>query len=564
MQSIQVMLFKINQLILKIKKLDVLLCGIFIFSLFLRYLIPPNISYNTPHDDLLGVQIANSFSRGEWFGGWNNRTLAKPSGYSIYLSLIHFTKISPVLFTHILYLLTSLYFVKLLIQIFDVPKIHSKTFSRLIFLFFAFNPAVLGGAFSKIYRMSLNTIFAMIFVCVIFNIYLQLRSKRVMRNDKSSVWLCFVAGIIYAGMVLTRSEAYWILIPTLAFFLILFKIEGKNNIKSYLLVLLIGVIGYSIPIATISSLNKYVYGVYQTEDFFSGEFASTYKIWSSIQNGRDPRPSISISKIQRYAVYKVSPTAKLLEPYLETPPNTGWKTQNCNATKICDESGIWFPWELRDAAIATGQITNAVQFQAFFKNINFDIQRACKGYVFKCGPKGLAPGASSFDKLPKRQILDVSIKAVTSMFNFDSAAEGDRPYTTTDETIIREWSKIINVKNQHIIDPNNYWQGLISILELLRKIYSSLFLLIIPIFAFLTIRKKQKEEMNFYLLLGFLSVAVIIYSIGIAVTEISAGLPIGLTLYMLPAEPVFWMLGLFVITFAYKLIYEKFGKLLPE
>ena len=563
-QLIQAMSYKIKQSIFKIKKIDVFLCGIFFSSLILRFFIPPNIAYNSPHDDLLGVQIANSFSRGEWFGGWNNRTLAKPPGYSIYLSIIHFTKISPVLVTHILYLLTSLYFIFLLISIFHVSKNHIKTFSRLVLLFFAFNPAVLGGAFSRVYRVSLNTVLAMLFACLLLHISVYLSKKMVLHNNKKFILICMSIGFTYAGMTLTRSEAFWILIPALTFLLAHFLINKKINAKNYFLILIAALIGFSIPIVAISSLNKSVYGIYQTEDFFSGEFASTYKNWSSIENGQDPRPSISISKKQRNAVYEISATAKSLSPYLETPPNTGWKTHNCNAIKICDESGIWFPWELRDAAVATGQISNAVQFQDFFKRINLDIERACNSKILKCGPKGFAPGAPSFDKLPKRQIVDVSIKAIISMLNFDSAAEGDRPSATTDEMLYREWSKIIDVKNQPVVGLSNSWLGLTSILELLRKIYSGIFYATIPILAFLAIRKKPKSEINQYMLLGFLGTAVSIYCAGIAVTEISAGFPIGLTLYMLPAQPLFWMIGVLLITFLYKLMYNKNGKIQPE
>jgi hypothetical protein len=560
------MLYRLRQLIFKFKTLDKVLSGIFVSSIFLRFLIPQNISFNTPHDDLLGVQIANSFSRGEWFGGWTNRTLAKPPGYSIYLSLIHFTKISPVMFTHILYLLTSLYFIFLLISIFNVPANHQKTFQRLILVFFAFNPAVLGGAFSRVYRVSLNTVLAMMFACILLHISIYLNKNTILFKNIKFILLSTTIGFIYAGMILTRSEAYWILIPALIFLASHYIKNQRINFRNYLLIVIVASIGYSIPIMAISTLNKHVYGVYQTEDFFSGEFASTYKNWSSIENGQDSRPSISISKGQRNAVYEISPTALSLKPFLETPPNTGWKTQNCNAIKICDESGIWFPWDLRDAAVAAGQITNAGQFQQFFKKINVDIQRACENKILQCGAKGLAPGTSSFDKLPKRQIIDTSVKALTSMFNFDSAAEGDRSSTTTDEKIIKEWKEIVDVKNQPIVGPGNYWLGLTSILDLLRKIYTSCFILILPISIYLIIRKKHKIEIEkeIYLFLGFLVLAIAIYSAGIAITEISAGFPIGLTLYMLPAEPLFWMLGLVAITLSYKLIFQRITKSLSD
>jgi hypothetical protein len=84
--------------------------------------------------------------------------------------------------------------------------------------------------------------------------------------------------------------------------------------------------------------------------------------------------------------------------------------------------------------------------------------------------------------------------------------------------------------------------------------------MLIPILAFLIIRKKHKNEINNYLLLGFFGVAISIYCAGIAITEISAGFPIGLTLYMLPAQPLFWMMGISIITFAYKLLLEKIKK----
>ena len=106
-------------------------------SLTLRVLIPPNIIYNSPHDDLLGVKIAQDILNGSWLGSWDNRTLLKPPGYSYFLVLCHYLHITPHVALHILYILASLYFIYVISLI--LKSRFSAFLTVCIFAFLIFN-----------------------------------------------------------------------------------------------------------------------------------------------------------------------------------------------------------------------------------------------------------------------------------------------------------------------------------------------------------------------------------------------------------------------------------------
>jgi hypothetical protein len=193
-------------------------------SLSLRYLIPANIATNTPHDDLLGVTLARSLLDGKWLGDWNNRTLAKPPGFSFFLTFAHYIPVEPTLILHSFYLILCIIFVRMLPKIFVLPSGIEQSVYRLVFGIMAFDPALLGGDFSRIYRISLNTIASMAFAIAATNMFIYvyelqhigMSSKqnvdgKRMRNRLFRTGLYL--GMAYSMMLLTRSEAIWILYP---------------------------------------------------------------------------------------------------------------------------------------------------------------------------------------------------------------------------------------------------------------------------------------------------------------------------------------------------------------
>jgi hypothetical protein len=250
------------------------------------------------------------------------------------------------------------------------------------------NPFIFQAQFTRVYRQSLNTIAILLFFTALFksltlirNVQLvEAKAKNIKAKKKYSkntriietntlIKISLLLGSTFAVLHSLEDDSYWLLPFTIL--IIVFQITRVNkawtiHIKTIGLMSVLSLFVYIIPIGFIQIENDHIYGAAKIEDFYTGSFADAMKVWESVKNGADLRAYVPISKGQREAVYKVSPLAKTLEPYLELPPNTGWLHQSCNSpTHMCDEAGAWTPWQLRDAAVAAANIQNEKEFQNF-------------------------------------------------------------------------------------------------------------------------------------------------------------------------------------------------------
>jgi hypothetical protein len=542
------------KLIMLLRRIDVIILCVTLISLAIRRLIPPYINYNSPNDDSLGVSLADSLLHGKWLGGWNVNTLAKPPGYSFYLAVIHFTYITPTMFTHTLYLCVSLYFVHVLLKLFSFNVHHNRIYSRGLYLFLALNPIVLGGPFSRIYRVNLDTVFSMLFAVILLDIARRfIRLKQMKKSlpefsaEKKAInLLASCLGLDYAGMVMLRSEAYWELYALFATIMIfgvanIHKIgKQKNSIKSFKIYvgpILLCVVCATLPIFSVQIINQHVYGVSEVEDYYSGSFARAYKDLEGVVTGRDARPFITIAKGQRQAVYEVSPTFATMKNKLEIPPNTGWNAEDCNALKVCDEAGVWFPWALRDAAMATGQIDSAGTFQLFFQKISNEVEMACRNGSLNCDGSGFGVGVKNLALIPTHQVLDSAFRILDSIFQYSPVSEGDRPTTSTDQRLLTMWHSVMYFNYVTTADGNNEWISLPNYLNFSYKIYVYLsyagFLMLI---LFFILRKRRQNQIPVAFII-FVSAGLAIYVLGLALVEVSTGFPIGTGLYALPIFP---------------------------
>ncbi len=553
----------------KLLRIDFVLALIFAGSLFLRWGVPANIITNSPHDDFLGVDLARNILNGNWLGEWNNRTLLKPPGYSIYLALIYPFRLDPVVFLHFLILIVLLVFSLYASNNFPATSLSTKFKARVIFAFLAFNPALLGGDFSRVYRVSLNTFAILIFVTTIFYLIIKFGSLRsdlltgnashVDRRSKQKIYFVFgISGFSYALMVLTRTEAFWLALPLLGIIslygisLVILRKKSslilRKKLRSVLGILgvggLIAVTTSYIPIGLVQQANLNKYQVTLVENFTTGQFSRAIALWQSVEVPGEVKPfSVPVSTKGRQAVYKVSKIASDLSPYLDGPPNTGWKTFNCQATQICDESGGgWFPFELRDAMVTAKNVSSEADFQRYFKELADDIQSACSDGKLKCGAKGTAPGVVSITSMPKKQLIENASRVFRSWLNLEQALNTDRPDTSNEPSQVAIWSSVVNAEKVVAIGPNEEWKVFGGLIGTLKSIYFYI-LNIGFVFALIGLLKPVRDRTDFssrFVPLYLLS-SLIIFSFGIGVLSIAWGFPAGLSIYALPAQPVFLM-----------------------
>jgi hypothetical protein len=556
--------------------LDFSILFMFILSLCFRSFVPPAIVINSPHDDLLGVTLAQSMLSGDWLGDWNNRTLVKPPLYSIFLALNHFTNLTPTVVIHFLYLVVALFGIKTLLKIFSHWTQRAQNLSaRFAFFYLAFNPVLFGYDFSKIHRITLNTVLAFLFVILFirFVIALNEQFQNVFSNTikasaiKIPTGLAGTSvsiGLVYAGLVLTRSEAMWLLYPAIATILILLisrlKFRGNrsrnfNSIKFISTAVLISVFSFSIPTAFIASMNQKYYGSSLIENYFAGEFERAITLWEGVLTGVDERSFISVSKGQRDAVYAISPTSQELRPFLEGAPNTGWKSANCATTNVCDESGAWFTWELRDAATSARDMRSERDFQLFFRDLANEISIGCTSKKIECGIPGFTSGIKPLNQIPFHQFIDFTSRALLTVLDFDSATNVGRsdPGGSVEQNQI--WRSVLNYNI--VVTNSNFeqWKTLGSTVTALKRIYVPLTLILFLIFLLVLVSfTRIKSSVNERLIFVFLFFSIALFLFGIGILDVNAGFSTAFSLYTLPVQPVFLFLLIFSAYFGSNLV----------
>jgi hypothetical protein len=548
-----------SQLLFWVRKQDLVIVAVFCFSTGLRFLVPPSLVINSPADDLLGVRLTSNILSGNWLGAWDSYTLLKPPLYSIFLALIKPIPLEPTVIIHVLMLFVILKTSSLITKIVYLNAPMNKFAQRLIFLICALNPGLFGEGMSRIYRASLNTVLASLFIMIFLyqiSVFQEIYRRSHQKIEGTEKWqsklnVSFVGiGATYASMVLTRSEAFWILIPyifTLIF--VIFIVEFQNTrlvnfkrlIGSTLVFSVIGITSYIVPTGVIGSINQRVYKVNTTENFLSGNFAKAINLWQGVLDGKSTNLAEPISTSQRIAVYRISSTAKLMSPFLETPPNTGWKSLNCRPNQLCDNSGgAWFPFELRDAAVAAGSIKSELEFQNFFGRIAEDIELACKAKTLNCGAAGIAPGVVSPTLMPKRQLFDNTSKVFGSWLKVMQADGVDRPDYPADPKLIQIWDSAVNYKRIVGNGDESNWRIMAGTVLTLTEVYKYL-LPILLIFAMCSILVPiRRRELNFSnIVAASVLCSLALFALGIGSLTIAWGFPVALSLYALPAQPIF-------------------------
>jgi hypothetical protein len=548
-------------------RLAILIIAIYVFTILInlkfRTSIPITAAILSPHDDQLGIELASNLLAGDWLGVWNNRTLAKPPGYSLYLSMAHFIPIQLAVLNQIIYIILVGVVLVLAQRFFACSDLVKKIATYITFVYLIFQPILFHPEANRIYRsslpiMMLTLVFALLLLKIFERLNHPINFLKMELKDKIKVYSLFgLLSFTYAMMVLFRYESFWIVICSapLIILMILLKFAGVRKVKGefwgYIKFLIpipiFVVVFYFSPIYAVQESNQVRYGVPITENYFQGSFPEAINLWSSINVGRDPRPYVIVSSDQRNAVYEISSTAALLKPYLEDR-ESGWHAPACAKLNLCDNVGAWFTWQIRDAAVQTGTVYSERTFQNFFQTIATDIKSACDRKYFECLPKSNLAGSKPLQEIPKKQLIEFTLRnfQVLLPLNF----KYDETFSKTDnlgapEQVVALTHQVAN----YPISTAYTEAGLASASKQFNtasKIYSVINWLAF-IFALLGIalRWKRQIPLELKLVLVFLGLGVTSQLIGAGIAHITFG-TLPAPLYILSAYPllhVFNLLG---------------------
>lgn len=452
-------------------------------GLLLRAVVPASIVWLSPHDDEASMRIAAALMRGDWLGAWGTQqvshiTLAKGPGYPIFLALTHWTGVAPQNISYALYLLGAL------LLVLALRRHTGAGVTVALYALLAWSPVAFAGDFSHPYRDQLVAALALLALGLAVQLATTLAGDRYPTGSRRR-WVmpwaqAALLGAVLGWLLITRVDVVWVITTVVLVLLIgvgpaIWRSRPRTWVLSASSLVIVAMLA-AIPTLGVIAMNQRTYHVALVDDYSQGAFADSIKSWSSVPGGKN---FLVVSHDQRAAVYAVSGTARLLEPALEDPKNS-WITHDCSlqvdTIMPCDDFGGSFAWALRDAAMATGQIHTAVEFQQFFQKLDGEIVSACTSHVFRCGPRALAPDVPSLDRISKRTVLA----------GFAGYAEGSLgggangwsqaapPSLTSDETNL--WLSTVNGARQSLglIESGQHQPILTqrSIVQVLGSIYA--------------------------------------------------------------------------------------------
>ena len=405
-------------------------------------------------DDELMVVFANNIIDGRWLGDYTelgHRGLAKPPGYAIFLVLTRWLPWAPTVSVHLL-LLAGLWLV--------AHELRQLTLSRHLvaafFIFVSFYPVWFNEPMSRIYR---DGFLGALTMCLLG---LSLLTRRQLSNvthshrplwsmrfsSISQVLLPLLAlGLLLGWFIITKNSWHFVVAMILGLWLSALPLRGSSlarQLRVGISALVIMLMTSGLIIVSLVAKNNATYGVSQIDTFTQGPFADAMKVMYSVRDSEN-RPYVDITAKTREKMYSVSPTFSKLRPYLELAPEQGWRATSCqSAMKICDESGAWFPWDLRDAAQSAGLGKSALAFNATFDAIAEEISAGCRDKRILCERPGLAPGLDSLDSLSPRAVGNAFLYGVGELLNPESGRSSRPISEVITEPQARLWNRVAN------------------------------------------------------------------------------------------------------------------------
>ncbi len=488
----------------------------------MRYIIPVYPWFNSPHDDLYMVELAEQIIKGNWLGEWNSTSqdasnLYKPPGYAIFLALSHFINISPAVVLVFVYLIISYIFVNSL----DLLTPNQKLF---LYTALSFNPILYSNGFSRVYRESLLLI--LLWSSISLTLFLILK---IMSNKKiKTPMLCFILffnSLIIGYVKITKSDIYiFTLIPFLASLLYFFYKWRiiQLNFKIIILLTFLVSLGLQLPQNIVKELNYRHYGLRLIEDNNSGYFGEAWKEMARIKVDNDPLGNFPISPLMIKKLSTEIPSFSIISSFMLG--DTGWKNSNCESTGECSGfSGGWLQNEFRDAAIVSGVADSPKEFQEYFKKLSVEINDYCKVSKNDCRRPAIYFGGPSldFEKINFKGSLDSSSLAFSTLLSWNGVQTVRNIYSAKDLSEIKSKVNSFNYVVSGIkyrtsnIQPTNDSLQLTYSIQFIKRVYEQftnlIFILIILYFIFLSKYVKSKNRITVLDILIFSNIILLVF-----------------------------------------------------
>lgn len=355
-------------------------------SLWIRMAFPIFALGGAAYDDLLFVRQAAEIGSGNWLGAYNNLTLAKGIGYSLFMLLNHAIGLPLKFSEHALYLSVAAYFSLTISLLYRSRPSGLACFALLAFIPTAWFADV-GG---RVVREGLYTSQALLLLTL--GIRCWVLPHAISANEQLRIqWRTLILlGLVAGWFWITREEGVW-LVPSMLLLMIYWLLrqgDWRAQCHSILGFLFLPLVAASLVVMTINTINYGVYGTFRNNDFRSSDYQSGYGALTRIRHDNWQR-YVLFPKDARQRAYEMSAAARELQPFFEGAGGQGWRDAGCNQTQTspCPEilSG-WFMWALRDSVAQAGHYKSPEDAKAFYRRLSEEIEQGCQNRPDDCLP----------------------------------------------------------------------------------------------------------------------------------------------------------------------------------
>lgn len=349
-----------------------------VIYLVLAMHFPVTIFPNAIQDDAFFVQEAMQLIAGHWLGPYDVMTFAKGPGFSFFLAFNYLLGTPITLSIALLYLFSCWLLVRTL-RDFSL----SDSASLVLFSLILFYPTLFP---THIIRDNICPALSLLVIS------LMIRFVYPDKYNNNNFIQVFLLGIAFGFCWITREDTIWMLPGLVVFCLIrVFQTrQQREHCQRILLRILISIGVFFLFTGSIAAINYFIYGKFAIVDVKSNPFVRTIRNLTSVDVGSEI-PYVPVPFAKRQAIYQFSPSFSSLRAYFEDA-GKGWTYDGCQVyPHTCgDYAGGWFMWALRYAVASKGFYNSSVHADAFYNELNNEIDQACNSGVAKCNSNLIA------------------------------------------------------------------------------------------------------------------------------------------------------------------------------
>lgn len=338
-------------------------------SLWLRSFFPVHAIGTAIMDDALFIRGARSILAGDWLGPFDNLTLVKGAFYPLFIAAAFIAGIPLKIAEQIVYLAASALV---------ATRAPSRTTRLALFAALAFIPVLWAAELARVIREGLYISLSLAIIGAATTI-------ATAPTRRAAAWRGLGLGLLAGAFWLTREEGVWLL-PALVVVLAL----GASRIgwRHMLPPVTAAVLGWALLVGANIAYNWSSYRVATTVEVRSAAFRHAYGALSRIEHAQWRHYDVFPADARALA-FRVSPAARELLPFFDSPTAEAWRQIGCRELPghECGEIlAPWFQWAFRDAVAQAGHYSTAREAQRYYRTLAREIDAACDARQIPCLP----------------------------------------------------------------------------------------------------------------------------------------------------------------------------------